>query len=321
VFIFMLRKNVTPLACALSLGLASLSLFGSITPAIAQNPPSFPDDASLVPVKNVAPSPQTVFTPSNQYIVYLANVNPTMVPQIKTVAPDSFVSHLDSGQKVLQIGRYNNLNLAQKKADQLRQMGLTPEVKPVSTKFANALPAVPSAVPVAVPRNTTPSTPSIPSSIPPTNLPPSVPTDPNTGMQTIANAQPIPIENSNVLPGVPTGLDPQQGNTVEINRSIQQLPPAQVIPVAPVPTTLPPTAAIDPNPPAPIPNQYRYFVIIPSTAYGVLQRAKLVSPNAQVKASSRGSYIEVQGYTDRPSAEALSSAMRKQGFDSRVAFF
>jgi hypothetical protein len=316
----MLRQKTTPLPFRLSLGFASLSLIATITPAaIAQTPTSFPDDANLVPVKTVPTNPQTTFTPSSQYIVYLANATPAMVAQIKSVAPDSFVSHLGSGQKVLQIGRYNNLNLAQKKADQLKQMGLVPEVRPVATKFATAVPVqtapvttrnIPTTLPSA------PTTPSIPSSIPPT--------DPNAGsrMQPIANVQPIPIENSNTLPGVPTVMDPlQQGNTVEINRSVQQLPPRPVAPVTPVPTTLPPTAAIDPNPPAAVPNPSRYFVIIPTTNYDVLQRAKLVSPNAQVKASQRGSYIEVQGYSDRNAAEALNSAMRKQGFDSRVAFF
>ncbi|CAN1210721.1 hypothetical protein TUMEXPCC7403_11025 [Tumidithrix helvetica PCC 7403] len=315
----MLRKNITPLI-ALTLGLASLSC-GIAIPAIAQTPSSFPDDATLAPTPTVPTSTPTAYTPSSQYIVYIANVNPAMMPQVKTIAPDAFVSHLDSGQKVLQIGRFNNLNLAQKKADQLRQAGLSPEVKPVSTKFASALPTVPSAVPTTVTRGTTPVAPSaIPTTLPSVpitpSIPSSIPTDPNNtgGMLPIANAQPIQIENSNTLPSVPTGIDPQQGGTVEINRSVQP------IPVSPVPTTLPPTAAIDANP-APIPNQFRYFVIIPTTSYVVLQRAKMVSPNAQVRTSNRGPYIEVQGYPDRTGAEALNAAMRKQGFDSRVAFF
>ncbi|WP_330483663.1 hypothetical protein [Tumidithrix elongata] len=307
------------------MGLASLSC-GIATPAIAQNSSSFPDDAALVPTTTPTPSTSstpTAYTPSSQYIVYLANVNPTVMPQVKAIAPDAFFSRLDSGQKVLQIGRFNNMNLAQKKADQLRQAGLSPEVKPVSTKFASALPTVPSAVPVATtPKSTTPvvsaplpnTLPSVPTT---PSIPSSIPTDPNNtgGMQQIANVQPIQIENSNVLPGVPTtSIDQQTGGTIEINRSVQP------IPVTPVPTTLPPTAAIDPTPTA-IPNPYRYFVIIPTTSYVVLQRAKMVSPNAQVRTSNRGPYIEVQGYPDRTGAEALNAAMRKQGFDSRVAFF
>ena len=46
-----------------------------------------------------------------------------------------------------------------------------------------------------------------------------------------------------------------------------------------------------------------------------------IAPNAQLRSSYRGTYIEVQGYPDRGSAETLSQTIRRQGFDSRVVFF
>jgi threonine synthase len=67
--------------------------------------------------------------------------------------------------------------------------------------------------------------------------------------------------------------------------------------------------------------QLRYFVIIPTGLVSELQRVQAIAPNAQLRSSYRGTYIEVQGYPDRPSADILSSTIRRQGFDSRVAFF
>ncbi|MCY7333111.1 MAG: hypothetical protein LH649_10745 [Pseudanabaena sp. CAN_BIN31] len=103
-------------------------------------------------------------------------------------------------------------------------------------------------------------------------------------------------------------------NSIEIVRSPQPLPPQ----IQPYPNqAMPPIAAQN------LPNsaQLRYFVIIPTGLVSELQRVQAIAPNAQLRSSYRGTYIEVQGYPDRPSADTLNSTIRRQGFDSRVAFF
>ena len=52
-----------------------------------------------------------------------------------------------------------------------------------------------------------------------------------------------------------------------------------------------------------------------------LQRVQAIAPNAQMRSSYRGTYIEVQGFPDRNSAETLNLTIRRQGFDSRVVYF
>ena len=66
--------------------------------------------------------------------------------------------------------------------------------------------------------------------------------------------------------------------------------------------------------------QLRYFVIIPTGSVSELQRVQAIAPTAQLRSSYRGTYIEVQGYPDRASAETLSGTIRRQGFDTRVVF-
>jgi hypothetical protein len=71
----------------------------------------------------------------------------------------------------------------------------------------------------------------------------------------------------------------------------------------------------------PVGVQLRYFVIIPTGLVSELQRVQAIAPNAQLRSSYRGTYIEVQGYPDRASAETLNATVRREGFNSRVAFF
>jgi hypothetical protein len=65
----------------------------------------------------------------------------------------------------------------------------------------------------------------------------------------------------------------------------------------------------------------RYVVIVPTNNTSMLQRVRTVAPSAEIRGSSRGPYIEVRRYTERGSAEALSSTLRQQGFDARVTYF
>ena len=245
---------------------------------------SFPNDSFPV-----APTVST----SSQYLVYLPNVS--SIQQAKAIAPDAFVSRLDSGEQVVQLGRFNNLNLAQRRASQFSQAGLSPQIVTVQSKFTSA--------PIAP----VPSVSTLPpaSSFPPASVP--IPVDA------------IPIQTSREpLPGVP-GSEFPANNSIEIVRSPQALPPSnQPLPIQAAPQSFPPMAAAQPNN---VGSQLRYFVIIPTSSISELQRVQTISPNAQIRSSYRGTYIEIQGYPDRTSAEALNLTVRRQGFDSRVVFF
>ncbi len=260
-----------------ALGLGSLLsastsiLINFSVPAYAQ---SFPNDS--LPTA----SPST----ANQYLVYLPNV--ANLQQAKILAPDAFLSRLDTGERIVQLGRFNNLNLAQRRAAQFTQVGLNPQIQTVQGKFAN----FPSA-PV--------------NSIPPNNIP--------------VSSAPIPVESipssvqNEPLPNVPNSGFPNS-NAIEIVRSPQPLPAQN----QPYPNQgMPPIAAQN----LPVGVQLRYFVIIPTGLVSELQRVQAIAPNAQLRSSYRGTYIEVQGYPDRASAETFNTTIRREGFNSRVAFF
>ncbi len=280
---FMLRNFTRNFAIGL-ISLASAYTHASlVNPANAQ---SFPNDS--------LPVSPTVST-SSQYLVYLPNV--TSIQQAKAIAPDAFVSRLDSGEQVVQLGRFNNLNLAQRRASQFSQAGLSPQIVTVQSKFTSAPVAPAPSVSTLPPASSFPS-----SSVP-------IPVDA------------IPIQTSREsLPGVP-GYDfpTNNSNSIEIVRSPQALPPSsQPLPIQAAPQSFPPVAAAQPNN---VGSQLRYFVIIPTSSVAELQRVQTISPNAQIRSSYRGTYIEIQGYPDRTSAEALNLTVRRQGFDSRVVFF
>jgi hypothetical protein len=246
----------------------------------SSNAQSFPSDAS----SNAG---------STQYLVYLPNV--ANVKQAKMLAPDAFISRLDTGEQVVQLGRFNNLNLAQRRAAQFSQAGLAPQIIMVQGKFGTR---------ANIPVNNIPAIPSIPQ-----------------------NSAPIPVEsipvqttNNLPLPGVPGTQFPN--NQIEIVRSPQSDP----LPI-PQPNQSFPNQNIS-QPSFPIASQgvantaqLRYFVIIPTGSVSELQRVQAIAPASQFRSSHRGTYIEVQGYPDRTSAETLNLTIRRQGFDSRVVFF
>ncbi len=261
-----------------SLGLVSLlSISTTAINDFSANAQSFPNDSFPVAVPTNASS--------TQYLVYLPNV--ANVQQAKVLAPDAFVSRLATGEQVVQLGRFNNLNLAQRRAAQFSQAGLNPQIQTVQSKFATF--------------------PSAPVS--------SIPAIPNPPI----SSAPIPVESiptvriDEPLPNVPNSGFPSN-NAIEIVRSPQALPQqSQSFPTQ----SIPPITAQNP----PSGTQLRYFVIIPTGLVSELQRVQAIAPNAQLRSSYRGTYIEVQGYPDRSSAETLSQTIRRQGFDSRVAFF
>jgi hypothetical protein len=254
--------------------------------------------ASLVGMGNAASAqnhtfPQTTkiadtgaFNAANQYLVYVPSTDPTTMQQVKAIAPEAFRSQLDSGQAIMQIGRFNNLNLAQHRIEELKTAGVTAQVTQVSSRLVS-----------------TPN--SFPTATPPVN---------QTGIPATAPTG-IPSNNSGIatLPGIPSAPDVNNptNNTIDISRPGQ---PGQPVPVQSPDTT----ASINPPPTL---SRNRYYVIVPSSVDTVFTKVRNIVPTARLTASERGTYIEVQGFPDRGSAEALNINMRSQGLDSRVIYF
>ncbi len=271
-----LPTHTTPLR-SLAFGLASLLSVSAnllINFNSASNAQSFPNDSVTV----------TPVSAGAQYLVYLPNV--ANVKQAKVLAPDAFISRLDTGEQVVQLGRFNNLNLAQRRAAQFSQAGLAPQIKTVQSKFAT------------VPSNTVqPITPTSSAPIP-------------------VESVPIQTTRPDALPNVPgSELPNNQSNAIEIVRSPQPVSQqSQPIPIQNASQPIASQGIVNTS-------QLRYFVIIPTGQTSELQRVQAIAPSAQLRSSYRGTYIEVQGYPDRPSAETLNLTIRRQGFDSRVVFF
>lgn len=129
------------------LGLA----LGQVYSGNAQNV-SFPDDVTIRRGNN-STSANTTPTNINQYLVYIAD--PASLPKARTIAPDAFIGSLDSGQRVVQIGRFNNPALAQKRVDELKRSGLDAQVLTTQGKapqISTVIPPNPSnAVPASIP--------------------------------------------------------------------------------------------------------------------------------------------------------------------------
>ena len=257
----------------------SSNIIGNLSaPANAQ---SFPNNSLLSTPMNSG---------ATQYLLYLSNT--ANIKQAKILAPDAFVSRLDTGEQVVQLGRFNNLNLAQRRAAQFSQAGLAPQIKTVLGKFAT------------IPNATASTLPSVLVSTP----------FPNSSAPIPVESMPIPTSRTNdALPNVPSsGFPSPQSNAIEIVRSPQSISqpiPQQSQPILETANSGSTNGA-----------QLRYFVIIPTGSVSELQRVQAIAPTAQLRSSYRGTYIEVQGYPDRASAETLSGTIRRQGFDTRVVF-
>jgi len=245
-------------------------------------------------------SNDSVSNAATQYLVYLPNV--ANIKQAKLLAPDAFVSRLDTGEQVVQLGRFNNLNLAQRRAAQFSQAGLAPQIRTVQGKFATStnvptsttIPSIPVSNPI--PRNSAP--------IPVASIPA------NSSLPNVPDSQyPNNQNNSQIYP---------QSNAIGIERSNPQPIPVQSQPI-PIQNGSQPSLPIASQ--GVNAAQLRYFVIIPTGSISELQRVQAIVPSAQLRSSYRGTYIEVQGYPDRTSAETLNLTIRRQSFDSRVVFF
>jgi hypothetical protein len=244
----MLRKYLltgSAIASAFSV-LVAAGIVASIDFSSTLAQTSFPEDLTI----QRQPTDRGV----NQYLVYVQGSDSNLLRRVKTVVPDAFTGRLNSGQRVIQIGRFSTLNLAQRRVEELQSSGISAQiaVAPKVVTYSNP----PIAVPIPTPTE-------IPITLPRTTK------NPNTSSQVY-----VPVPDAN-LPDLPLA-----------NSNIKN----------------------------------RYFVIIPSTVDTVLEKAQSIVPTARLTSSDRGTYIEVQGYSDRASAETLNATMRSRGLDSRVIF-
>jgi hypothetical protein len=275
----MIKYSCGILAIALSI------FFPGITPAFTQN---------------LTNSSGAGFSSGRQYMVYIKDVS--LLPQVKSVIPDAFVTSLDSGAKVIQLGRYNNQGLAERQVDRLRSSGISPEIAPVTARVAS--PVMSSPLTFDGTTNSMPIATDIPS-----------PPGSNNSSSFAMGSDLVP------LPGVPytpktNSQAVSKERSIEINRGIQS--GANVSPSPDVPT---PLGVNDTVATASAPARNRYFVIVPSSQEAVLQKARTISPTARMAVSERGTYVEVQGFSDRASAENLAKTVRSQGLDGRVIYF
>ncbi len=229
----------------------------------------------------------------SQYLVYLVSDDPFVVQQAKTIAPDAFTGSLDSGRRVLQLGRYTNLNLAQKRSDELKALGLPVDIARVTSRV--------------VPAQNDSGIPSPSGFNPP----------PSTVVSTIP-IQPAPTSESTTLPGVPGSSDT---TSIEISRPTNTLPPTTPNPPSGANSVGSPTLSSVGQELQAFAQRNRYFVIIPTTSEELLAKVREIAPTAKFAAIERGAFIEIKGYPDRGGAESLNREFRNRGFDSRVIFF
>lgn len=123
----------------------SIALVGMLTTAPttpAQIPPPPTSAPSGVVGTRTPPSGQ-------QYVVFVNGNSPLLLEQIRQIEPGAFVNTVD-GRSVIQVGRFNALQNAQLRADELRRFGVGATVQPVAA-------AVPS-VTLSSPSNSYPPT-------------------------------------------------------------------------------------------------------------------------------------------------------------------
>jgi hypothetical protein len=241
---------------------------------------SFPSDVTIRRSSNSNPVNNSSINPTSQYLVYIAD--PAALMRVRVIAPDAFVNSLDSGQRVVQVGRFNNLDFAQKRVEEMRRSGIEAQIQSAQGLVAR-IPANNLPVPVDVTNNSRPLPP------PPMITPlPDVPVSNSTRI--------LPPPTVTPLPAPPSVGDNSAPTPRDLRREFPRDLPREAV-------------------------RSRYFVIIPSTAEVVLLKARSIVPSARLASTERGTYIEVRGYPDRPSAETLNATMRSQGLDSRVIYF
>ena len=149
---------------------------------IAQNT-SFPQDITIL--RNPSNPEPTNVGNSSQYLVYVANLD--NLPRVKTVVPDAFVSRLNSGERVVQVGRFSNPDSAQKRVEELKLSGVDAQVQ--TTNLAATIPnnAPVTYIPIARANVTNPTVPVTPSIDLPDVPNPTAPVTPLIALPDVSN--------------------------------------------------------------------------------------------------------------------------------------
>jgi hypothetical protein len=113
-----------PLTWAVS-GYIALAGILTAPTALAQIPPP-PTSSAPNGGAGTSPAPS-----GQQYVVYVNGNSPLLLAQIQQVEPEAFVNTLD-GRSVIQVGRFNALDNAQRRVDELRQLGVGATIQPVA---------------------------------------------------------------------------------------------------------------------------------------------------------------------------------------------
>ncbi|MEO1296365.1 MAG: hypothetical protein AAFW75_11270 [Cyanobacteria bacterium J06636_16] len=144
--------------------------------------------------------------PSEQYVVFVNGNSDLLLAQVRQIAPDAFVSTID-GSSVIQVGRFNSLQNAQLRADELGRLGIGAQVQ--ETAFSSAPIAVTPAAdfPTSIPVN---ATASIAGDLPP--LPVSA-TSPAVEFGQVSPFQTVPPPPTSASP---TSVTPPTANAIPI---------------------------------------------------------------------------------------------------------
>ncbi|MGF1521208.1 MAG: hypothetical protein ACFBSF_02645 [Leptolyngbyaceae cyanobacterium] len=178
----------------------SLSAIASELPTlpIAQTPIDLP------PIPYASTGSNTF--PSEQYVVFVNGNSDLLLAQIRQVAPDAFITRID-GSSVIQVGRFNSLQNAQLRADELALFGIGAQVQPTAFSSAPIAIASPTSYPASIPVN---ATASIAGDLPP--LPVSA-TSPAVEFGQVSPFQTVPPPPTSAYP---TDVAPPTANAVPI---------------------------------------------------------------------------------------------------------
>ncbi|MBE7380784.1 MAG: hypothetical protein F6J95_005175 [Leptolyngbya sp. SIO1E4] len=240
--------------------------------------------------------------PSEQYVVLVNGNSDLLLDQVRQIEPGAFVNFVDGGS-VIQAGRFNSLQNAQLRADELAVMGIGAQVQPTAS--------------VSAPLGNTPS--AYPSSVPPASA--SVPASPTPSVPASPTAS-VPASTTGSLPPLPVAAT---SSSVEFG----QAPPFQSVNTAP-PSAYPANAA---SPPTSAPSTAQpparasgYYVVVPGRSADLPSLANQVvtlgaAPSlVQTRTAPRGPHVAVGPYADQGIAQEWSSYLRDSGLDARVHF-
>lgn len=226
--------------------------------------------------------------PGEQYVVIINGNSDLLLQQIRQVEPGAFINAID-GSPIIQAGRFNSVQNAQVRVDELALLGVGAQVQP--TSFVSA--------PIAV--------------TPPANYPSSIPT--NATASVAGNLPPLPGTAA-----IPTA------STVEFGQTAAPIPTIPPPPASAYPTSVtPPT--VNALPAASPASASGYYVVLPGSASDLNglanQIINLGAPSSLVQARTapRGPHVAVGPYGDRGIAQEWSSYLQGAGLgQARVHF-